>query len=114
MGQVPDETPVKPDEKSTHGDNIYRPDSSSPDELRLVESVYRKPTDTVKIGKDLNGGFVLICEEYYFFGAGSPLEIPQDIRPNVPKYQSSYGNKTEDPSAFIAFVKANANLCKTL
>ena len=77
-----------------------------------MESVYRRPTDMVKIGKDLNGGFVLICEEYYFFGADSPLDVPQKVRPNVPKYQSSYGNKTEDPSAFIAYVKANASKCK--
>ena len=110
--KFPMKRPSNADEKSTHGDNIYCPDSSSPDGLRLVESVYRRPTDTVKIGKDLNGGFVLICEEYYFFGADSPLEVPHKARPNVPKYQSSYGVKTEDPSAFIAYVKANASKCK--
>ena len=110
--RLPMKRPSNADEKSTHGDNIYCPDSSSPDGLRLVESVYRRPTDTVKIGKDLNGGFVLICEEYYFFGADSPLEVPQKVRPNVPKFQCSYGVKTEAPSAFITFVKANASNCK--
>ena len=110
--RFPMKRPSNADEKSTHGDNIYCPDSSSPNGLRLVESVYRRPTDTVKIGKDLNGGFVLICEEYYFFGADSPLEVPQKVRPNVPKYQSSFGVITEAPTSFIAYVKANAGLCK--
>ena len=110
--RFPMKRPSNADEKSTHGDNIYCPDSSSPDGLRLVESIYRRPTDTVKISKDLNGGFVLICDEYYFFGADTPLEIPQKVRPNVPKYQSSFGVITEDTASFIAFVKANASLCK--
>ena len=92
--RFPMKRPSDADEKSTHGDNIYCPDSSSPNGLRLVESVYRRPTDM------------------YFFGADSPLEVPQKVRPNVPKYQSSYGVKTVDPSAIIAFVKANASKCK--
>ena len=110
--RFPMKRPSNADEKSTRGDNIYCPDSSSHGGLRLAESIYRRPTDAAKISKDLNGGFVLICEEYCFFGADAPLEIPTQVRPNVPKYQSSYGVITEDPSAFIAFVKANASKCK--
>ena len=49
--RFPMKRPSNADEKSTHGDNIYCPDSSSPNGLRLVESVYRRPTDTVKSAK---------------------------------------------------------------
>lgn len=110
--RFPMKRPSDADEKATHGDNIYCPDSSSPDGFRLVGSIHRKPSDTERIRKDLDGGFVLVCKEYYFFSAGSPLDIPQDLRPNVPKFQSCYGVTTDDPSAFISFVKENASKCK--
>lgn len=110
--RFPMKRPSDVDEKAIYGDNIYCPDSSFPGGLRLVDSKHRKPSDTEKIRKDLDGSFVLVCKEYYFFGADSPLDIPQDLRPNVPKFQSCYGTITEDPAGFITFVKAHSSLCK--
>lgn len=98
-------------EKTQHGDNIYRPYPNAPSGLVLVDSVHRRPTDGNKIAKDIAGRYVLVCKEYYFFGAEHPLAVPPDIRPNVPKYQSSYGNKTADPTSFIDYVRAHARQC---
>lgn len=95
------------------GDNIYCPDESQSFGLRLVPNLRHK-TEVQKV-KDMNGKYVLVCEEFYYFGGCEecqPLEIPIGVRPNVPKGQSASGIITDDPAAFIDFVRQNAGQCQ--
>lgn len=62
--------------------------------------------------KDLGGKFVLVCEEFYYFSCLSPLGIPTELRPNIPKAQTAYGAITKDASEFINYVKQQTHLCK--
>ena len=65
-----------------------------------------------KMDKDLRGEYVLICEEFYYFSRLSPLDIPDGMRPNIPKVQTSYGVITKDAAEFINYVKQHVELCK--
>ena len=63
----------------------------------------------------MNGKYVLVCEEFYYFGGtkdSTPLEIPVEVRPNVPKGQTSVGYITDNPASFINFVRQNADKCQ--
>lgn len=95
------------------GDNIYCPDISELEGYRIVPN-YCHCTSCQK-NKDLRGKYVLVCKEFYYFGGSidsTPLEIPNTVRPNVPKGQISTGYITENPSSFIDFVRQNAGKCK--
>lgn len=87
------------------GDNIYQPDNSSEDGFKQIPNIHHKAE---KKAKDLKGEYVLVCEEFYYFSCLSPLEIPNNIRPNIPKVQTSYGRITEDASAFIDYVRQHS------
>lgn len=98
---------------ATYGDNIYCPSLDETYGYRQIPNL-RHNTEVQKI-KDMSGQYVLVCEEFYYFGAtkGSmPLDIPESVRPNIPKGQSPVGVITENPSALIDFVRTNANKCK--
>ncbi len=110
--KYPQKRPSNADETARHGDNIYKPDSSAQNGLKLVNSDYRKPTDTEKIRKDLNGQYVLVCNEFYYFGADNPLLIPPTISSSRPRAQSAYGVITKDATDLIDFVKAHAEQCQ--
>jgi len=86
------------------GDNIYKPDSEKG--FVQIENKNHKEKD---MPRDLSGKYVLISETFYYFG-GSPIEIPQEFRPSVPKGQSSQGNRTHDllqAESFINYVRDN-------
>lgn len=91
------------------GDNIYQPDASVEDGFRQLPNIFHKED---KKSKDLNGKYVLVCEEFYYFSDRSPLKIPMELRPNIPKAQTAYGVITEDASAFIDYVRQHTGLCK--
>lgn len=60
---------------------------------------------------DISGRFVLISEEYAYFGAEA-LDIPKRLRPDIPKGQSAHGSQTRDQSrvrSFIDYVMQKAN-----
>lgn len=104
-----------PEADAYHGDNIYEPvpgcvpDPLRPDTFRLHPCSQDK--DHVKKAKDLKGGYVLVCEEFYYFGAKGALEIPENVRPEIPKAQSRYGKIAENPKNFIDYVKKHKNQC---
>ena len=92
-----------------YGDNIYKPNPTNPKEFIQIENNFHGKD---KMDKDLRGEYVLICEEFYYFSRLSPLDIPDGMRPNIPKVQTSYGVITKDAAEFINYVKQHVELCK--
>lgn len=105
-----------PHVESFHGDNIYEPrpdcipNPLEPDTFILHENSHHKTLE--KKTKDLRGTYVLVCEEFYYFSCLSPLYIPTEIRPHIPKGQTSYGVITEDAFEFINYVRQHVEQCK--
>ncbi len=57
---------------------------------------------------------VVICKEFYYFGAEKALEVQPDVpRPRIPEYHDRYGWKTEgeDADRFIGFVRKHVAEC---
>lgn len=115
--RYPQKRPDKSDRSADawHGDNIYEPASGCvPDPLRpdtfILHTSSHNKTEAKK-AKDLKGEYVLVCEEFYYFGAEGSLEIPANVRPEIPKAQARYGKIAENPEKFIAYVKAHKNQC---
>ena len=104
--------PVKTEDTKViqrYGDNIYKPNPTNPKEFIQIENNFHGKD---KMDKDLRGEYVLICEEFYYFSRLSPLDIPDGMRPNIPKVQTSYGVITKDAAEFINYVKQHVELCK--
>lgn len=75
------------------GDNIYKPDSNAIlGYVQIPEANFH--TDSYNQNKDLRGKFVLICEEFYYFGAANPY-TPHH-RPIIPPKQGHRINNAED------------------
>lgn len=89
------------------GDNIYKPNSQE----GFVQIENRNHgIDGMK--RDLSGQFILVSEQFYYFGA-SPIEIPEEYRPSIPKRQSANGNRTHNiflAENFINFIETNFTL----
>jgi hypothetical protein len=91
-----------------HGDNIYIPERQGKI-IKYVQgkTLHHKKKENIK--KDLSGKFVLISNNFYYFGS-KPLVIPDNIRPNIPKGQSAHGYETKDQvkaKEFVEFIKSN-------
>lgn len=115
--QYPQKRPDKSDRTADawHGDNIYEPAPGCvPDPLRpntfILHASSHNKTE-VKKAKDLMGEYVLVCEEFYYFGAAGSLEVPAALRPDVPRGQVKYGAITEDAGRFIDYVRQHAGEC---
>lgn len=85
------------------GDNIYRPLSQgafAPDDFEQIANPNH--TDKNKL-KDLSGSKVLISDDFFYFGRNA-LVIPSNVRPKVPKGQSSQGVRTDDQTLIQDFI----------
>ncbi|RDU55497.1 hypothetical protein CQA49_03270 [Helicobacter sp. MIT 00-7814] len=120
----------RPDATNTQGDNIYEPSADEPQGFKVFPN--KNHPSNGEAGSDCshnNAGcqshdddkthdlkslFVLVCEEFYYFGPKNALSIPENIRPNLPERQTCYGEITEaeDVQNFIDYVKANKEKCK--
>lgn len=87
------------------GDNIYKPTSLG--YVQIKNGNHKKDQKE----HDLKGLYVLICEEFYYFGIEQSLEIPVKLRPEVPERQHPMGYVTNDATDFINFVRENADKC---
>ncbi len=107
---------IPSDESLAHrrGDNIYRPKrkgATNPADFEQLQNDNHfdvSPACTVGDNRrrDVSGKFVLIANEFAYFG-GQPLNIPPFLMPNVPTGMSQYGGATNDPDRakkFIDFV----------
>ena len=100
------------------GDNIYRPvcaDAAEPDDFEQIRNAnhWDKANDCpdlYSLRHDVPGRYILVAKQYAYFG-GDPLFIPAEIRPQIPRGQSSHGYRTHDPiraNAFIDYVLTKA------
>ena len=81
------------------GDNIYEPEGDGFIQLKNPNH------DTLKQQiHDLSGKYVLISTKFFYFG-GNPLEIPESMRPEIPKGQSAHGSLTHDTERAAEFIK---------
>lgn len=104
--KVPDMGADGPEAKA--GDNIYRPlrpGAASTADFEQLANANHVPTHC---RKDLGGNFVLVSDEFYYFGGSAPT-VPRDVRPDVPRGQSRYGQWSCPAQAerFLHYIRAN-------
>ena len=58
--------------------------------------------------RDVGGTFVLVSNEFYYFGGSAPA-VPRDVRPDVPRGQSRYGQGSCPAQAerFLRYIRDN-------
>jgi len=91
------------------GDNYYKPKTSNPNSYLDYEIMPNLHHNSSNQKKDINGKFVLISKEFYYFGK-SPISIPSNICPDIPKGQSAHGIETKDKNRkqlFFEYLKNN-------
>ena len=86
------------------GDNIYRPTSPAPSLVNNFEQLENPYHGESNKQRDLSGKFVLASSKFFYFGREA-LNIPPNIRPNIPKGQSANGNQTHDETAALKFIE---------
>jgi len=79
------------------GDNIYKPHENG-----FIQLPNRNHTKD-HTHHDVSGMFVLVSTRFYYFGK-SPIDIPEDIRPTIPRGQSAHGSLTHDHDRATQFV----------
>lgn len=82
------------------GDNIYRPrfpGATQPSEFEIVDNP-NHPATNDHIATDLSGAYVLVSEEFYYFGRKA-VWIPDEVLVSVPNGPSRYGRRTEGAPA---------------
>lgn len=97
------------------GDNIYRPrvpGASEPCHFEQLPNcnhwnICMNEPSRFDRERDVSGQYVLIAEEFYYFGAQA-ISLPEDVRPMLPRGQSPYGKQSEAALAerFIAFIRS--------
>lgn len=82
------------------GDNIYEPIPNSSKFNQLPNKCHCESN----IEKDLGSLQVLLSNDFYYFGAGA-ITLPEEIRPSIPKGQSSNGYETKDESKILKLIE---------
>ena len=94
--------------KGISGDNVYKPSNSKEAYNGFIFKGDKNHSHNHKKNwdKDQSGENVLISKEFYYFG-GDPLTVPRIIRSkiNIPKYDTYYGYRNDNPREFIDWVK---------
>jgi len=91
------------------GDNYYKTIASNPIsylDYEIIPNLHHKSSNQEK---DLSGIYVLISKIFYYFGK-SPISIPLNIHPDIPKGQAGSGVETKDEGrkqAFLDFMEKN-------
>lgn len=94
------------------GDNIYAPTVDKPMTASDFKQIPNPNHSEKDQEKDLSGKYILISKRFYYFGS-KPINIPENVRPKVPKGQSSHGVRTHDveiANKFISFIKCKYQL----
>lgn len=89
------------------GDNIYRPvrqDAASSADFEQLPN--RNHCEDHHREDDVSGNYVLIADEFYYFG-GNALDVPPKYRPEVPRGQSGHGKETPSEQAwrFVDYIR---------
>jgi hypothetical protein len=85
--------PTGPDLISIAGDNIYKPDTSSKRGYIQLPNKYH--TDK-NMDHDLGGKYVLLSNDFFYFGSGAIPVYKSRFNIKIPKVQSSNGVKTDN------------------
>ena len=104
--KIPDMGADGPEAKA--GDNIYRPLRPDATSAADFEQLANANHDARAHDRDVRGKFVLISDEFYYFGRKAP-SVPCDVRPSVPLRQSGYGQWSCSAQAerFLRYIRAN-------
>ena len=94
--KIPNASKRGPEPKA--GDNIYRPLVPNAEHAEHFEQIPNVNHFEENQESDISGRFVLIAEEFYYFGRCA-LKLPECVRPKVPKGQAGYGQWTFSPQA---------------
>jgi hypothetical protein len=96
-----------------YGDNIYEPDDSALSGFNMVCNIFHSEESKHK-KHDLSGKNVIVCKEFYYFGAKNALEIPENVKNGFNNVQRGHTFFYEDEKIenFISFVRNNKNECK--
>lgn len=102
--EFPDKINKKDNQVTLLGDNIYKYEDKK---FKHVENPHH-PED--QLPRDTGGKNVLVAKEFYYFGKNA-LEIPSDVKSNVPRGPSNYGSLTDGEMAtkFVEYVKEAAS-----
>ena len=91
--------------KSTYdsGDNIYKPLVTNPNNYSDYEQVKNNNHTKEDIVHDLSGKFVLICEEFYYYGVNNAIDIEKDVfNVTIPRCKKLV---LDDYDRFISYVR---------
>lgn len=77
------------------GDNIYKPFGNS--EYKQLTSMHSGKNKEIKQKRDLSGKFVLIADQFYYFGS-KPIEIPENLSSLIcgRGHKSNFDKPTQD------------------
>ena len=105
-GEIPDLSARAPEART--GDNIYRPlraDAECAEDFEQLPNANHIARDRQR---DIGGRFVLVADEFYYFGGSAPA-LPREARPEVPPGQARYGRRTCPSQAerFLRHIRAN-------
>lgn len=85
------------------GDNIYKPLLANPNNYNDYEQVSNSNHTKEDIIHDLSGKYVLICEEFYYYGIDNAIDIEKDVfNVTVPRCKKLV---LDDYDRFIRFIK---------
>ncbi len=96
------------------GDNIYEPDASTVD--GYVSHAVKMHCKESFLKKDTKGVNVLICKEFYYFGAKKALDIPAEIKCDfneIPRGHKFFDGEKRIQK-FIDFVRSNKRLAEKI
>ena len=101
------------DTKAKAGDNIYKPldiDALALLDFEQLDNPNHPPPHNKE--HDLSGEYVLIADEFYYFGRDAlefGINVPDDLRPKIPRGQHRYGYRTdaEKSRRFIEYIREN-------
>ncbi|MXY51659.1 MAG: hypothetical protein F4Y86_03900 [Gammaproteobacteria bacterium] len=104
--KIPDMGKRGPEAKA--GDNIYRPRRAGAVAAADFEQLANPNHVARDRERDVAGQFVLVSDEFYYFGESAPA-VPLDVRPNVPRRQAAYGQRSCSALAerFLRYMRAN-------
>lgn len=92
------------------GDNIYEPNAAV--EEGYISHAIKKHCHESFLEKDTKGLNVLICKEFYYFGAKNALKVPIEVKSDfnvIPRGHKFFEGK-ERIQRFVDFVKRNKRL----
>ena len=85
------------------GDNIYKPLVANPNNYNDYEQVDNNNHTKEDIIHDLSGKYVLVCEEFYYYGVEDAIDIEKEIFDvTVPRCKKLV---LDDYDRFIRFIK---------